>query len=263
MRALIVVVVVAVARIAAADPYVLPWQLRPAGAANVVRSDTAIATHDAGTTVASTLLGAWRVRPTLAPLIRAAVVHDADAYAMSNVLLGVTSARPIAAPWKLAVLGAITLPVGTDPAVAKAGAMARSSMDNALFAVNDAAAIAGADVAWVKRGFTVQAEATLFQLVRVKGEMDPAKTNLTTGLYVGYTARPWLAGGVELRYQRFLSTPAAVVADPSARDTLTFAVGLRTQLGRARPGIAYARGLDDPMGGRSYQIVQVDLPIAF
>jgi hypothetical protein len=273
-------------------PYALPFQLRPAAVADVVRSDTAIARYDAmdgtaGTTVASTFLAAVRITPALAPLVRVAVAHDTaptgtPATAVSNPLVGITYAPKLAAPLKLALLAAVTIPVGSgggdtpDPARAatiKSGVLARSAMDNALFAVDDVAAIGGADLAWVKRGVTVQGEATLFQLERVRGgavQPDAHKTNLTCGVFAGWTARPFLALGAELRYQRYLSTPAAVAADPTgaSRDNLTAAIGVRTKIdlggGRVlKPGLAYARGFDDPTSKRGYQILQIDLPLSF
>ena len=51
-------------------------------------------------------------------------------------------------------------------------------------------------------------------------------------------------------------------------DNITVAAGPRVhlKLGETlwfRPGIAYARGLDNPMADDDYHIVQVDLPLAF
>src|SRR5215207_7996228 len=62
------------ARTAAADPglsrpapYALAWQLRPAAAANVIRSDTTVAGYEDangdGVTTASTLLSSYKVTP--------------------------------------------------------------------------------------------------------------------------------------------------------------------------------------------------------
>jgi hypothetical protein len=286
------------ARRAAADPvlakpapYALAWQLRPAAAANVVRADTTVASYrdgdGDGTTVASTLLASYKVTPTLAPLLRIAAVHNTPAMgeaatSVSNLLVGTTWAPALAAPLRLSVLGAVTLPIGSgggdtpDAAMAtanRAGVMARSSMDNALFAVNDAAAIGGIDLAYVDRGLTLQVEATLFQLVRVRGDAvqpDSTKTNMTSGIHAGYFVLPWLSLGAELRYQRYLSTPSFVDADPTGanRDALSAAAGVRGhfKLGGTRvlrPGIAYARGLDDPMAGRGYDVVQIDVPFSF
>jgi hypothetical protein len=57
-------------------------------------------------------------------------------------------------------------------------------------------------------------------------------------------------------------------ASGASRDTLSVALGVRGHIALGgtrwlRPGASYARGLDDPMTGRHYQIVQIDLPFAF
>jgi hypothetical protein len=277
--------------VAKPPPTSLAWQLRPAAAGNVVRSDTSVAAYDdasgSGTTVVSNLLASYKVTPSLAPVVRIAIARNdpgmgESATSMSNPLLGVTWGRPLAPAVKLAVFGGLALPLGTgggnspDAAMATANrsAMAaRSAMDNALFAVNDLTPIIGVDVAYVAGGFTVQAEATVLQLMRVRGDEaqpDSAKTNFTSGVHAGYFPLPWLSIGGELRYQRYLSTPAFVEADPTgaSRDNLSAAIGLRghVALGNGRwlrPGVAYSRGLDDPMSGRSYDVVQVDVPFVF
>lgn len=272
-------------------PYSLPFQLRPVAPGNVMRSDTTFAAYNMpdgnGTTLATTLLGAYKVSPSLAPLVRLAVVNDSPATGqgattMSNPLFGLLYGKPLAPAVKLGVYGAITLPLGSgggdtpDPAAVaanRAGIAARSSMDNAMFAVNDHALIGGADLAYVKGGLTVQAEFTVFQLTRVRGEdvqADAHKTNVTSGLHAGYFATPWLSLGAELRYQRWLSTPKAVANDATGatRDNITAAAGVRGHIKLSgkrwlRPGIAYTRPIDDPMSGRGYDIIQVDVPLAF
>jgi hypothetical protein len=144
-------------------------------------------------------------------------------------------------------------------------------MDNSMFAVNDLTPTLGLDLAYVAHGLTLQAEATLFELVRVRGEAvqpDALKTNFTTGVHAGYFLVSWLCMSAELRYQRYLTTPAAVAMNPDARDNLTAAVGLRAlwKLGghrSLRPGVSFARGLDLPMSDRDYNIIQLDAPFAF
>lgn len=258
-------------------PYSLAWQLRPAAAATAVRSDTTVAMYGTGSTVASTFLASYKVTPRLAPLFRIAVAHDSPemgegASSLSNLLLGTTWTPALAKPpLKLALFGAVTVPVGSGAAANKSAVLARSGMDNALFAINDTAAIAGVDLAYVKGGFTVQGEMTLFQLVRVRNadmQPDKAKTNLTSGLHAGWFPIPQLSIGGELRYQRYLSTPSFVEATPATRDCLSAAIGVRAHIklgGKRwmRPGVAYARGLDDPMNGRGYDVVQLDLPVSF
>jgi hypothetical protein len=271
-------------------PVSLPWSLRSPAASSVVRLDTAVGTFvDSGTrgeTGASVLTVSDRITSTLAPLARVAFVDNRPAtgpraVAISNPIVGLTWA-PIAAPspWRLATLVAVAVPAGSgggddgNPARAaaeKAAVFARSAMDNSLFAVNYVTPIVGLDLGYVRAGWTVQAEATLFQSARVRGakvDPDAYKTNSTSGVHVGYFLAPWLCASTELRYQRYLSTPKSVAMTPATRDNLTVAFGLRTQIVIAphrvlKPGLSYARGLDDPMAARSYQIVQLDLPFAF
>jgi hypothetical protein len=89
------------------------------------------------------------------------------------------------------------------------------------------------------------------------------------GLHVGYFFIPQLSAGAELRHQRWLSTPASITADEDTlRDNSTFAIGLRVHFGLSgtvwlRPGLAYARAIDDPMDAASYDILQLDIPVAF
>jgi hypothetical protein len=274
-------------------PYSLPWQLRPAAAANVVRSDTSVATYEAagsrGSTVVSTLLASYKVTPTLAPLVRLGVVRNEEpgpmlgaSTAFINPIVGVTWSPKLGPPpVRTAGFVAVTVPVGmggdkpagmdaTAAAVAK-GIPARSAMDNAMFAVNYFTAIAGADVAYVAHGLTVQAEVTVLELLRARNEKfapDAARTNFTSGLHVGYFIVPALSLGGEVRYQRWLSTPKAVAMNPVTRETVTFAVGPRAhfKLGGTtwiRPGLSYSRGLDAPLSKGKYHILQLDVPVAF
>jgi hypothetical protein len=138
-----------------------------------------------------------------------------------------------------------------------------------MFAVDYFTIFPGVDFAWVDHGLTIQIEATLLQLFRVRGDPpESMRTNLTMGLHVGYFLHPQVSLGAELRYQRWLSTPVAVKNDPMMRDVLTAAAGPRfhIQLGDTiwiRPGLSYTRGLDDPMSKQDYGIVQLDVPVSF
>jgi hypothetical protein len=280
------------------EPYSLPWQLRPAGVGNVVRWDTAVAMYkpkgqdESGHTIASFLLFAYKITEDMAPLVRLGVLNDkspgADAKTgLTNAALGFTWAPKISPNMKLAAFLGVAFPIGagggndpsTDAPTPGRGIYARSAMDNAMFAVNDLTVFPGLDLAYVAGGLTVQAEVTVLQLTRVKGDKvqpDKAKTNFTSGLHVGYFVIPQLSLGAELRYQRWLSTPKFVEADEALpsdqqaglRDTLSFAVGprLHFKLGEdmaLHPGIAYARGLDNPMSDNGYNIIQVDVPMSF
>lgn len=274
----------------APPPYSLPWQLRPASIGNVVRIDTISAFWDNaagdGNTQATSLIVTRRLKPTLGLLGRAILTRndppagrEARGTALANPLLGITYAKPLHGGWRLAATLASTIPIGAgggdrpDPGKAQAhlrGIAARSAMDNTLFAVNYWGLVAGVDLARVTPQLTLQAEATLFQLMRVRGarSQDGARTNFTSGLHLGHFLTPRLSLGGELRYQRWLTNAAPVRADRSARGTATFAVGprLHFKLGARtwlRPGLAYARAFDDPLKRQHYGIVQVDLPVSF
>jgi hypothetical protein len=240
---------------------------------------------DSGSTVATMLLGTYALTPRIAPLIRLGFVSNAPpageaGQSLVNPLVGATYLLPLDPTLRLAFFLGVTVPVGmgggNDPDVALAaatgsGILARSAMDNAMFAVNDFTVLPGVDLAFVRSGFTAQVEATLFQLTRVRGEeaqADDTKTNFTTGLHLGYFPIPLLSLGADLRYQRWLSTPRAVADQPERRDTLTFAVGPRVHVELSestwiRPGLSYARGLDAPMTDLEYQVVQLDVPVQF
>jgi hypothetical protein len=135
------------------------------------------------------------------------------------------------------------------------------------------------DFAYVDHKLTVQVEATLFQLFRVKGDdttpssPDSARTNSTMGIHAGYFLAPFVSLGGELRYQRWLSTPTRIVMGaksdfPAASmDTVSFAIGPRFhfKLGNTwlRPGISYSQVVDQPFSSSHYKIMQFDLPVVF
>lgn len=258
-------VLAAVAATAAAPaPYSIPFQLRPAAVPNVVRSDTAFAFHDKGTTVASMLLGALRVTPELGVLARFAYVNGPDGGALANPALGGTYLWKLNPEWRAAFFLGVALPLGGKSAAA--GVLARSAMDNAMFATNYLTVFPGASLAYVAHGLTVQVEATVLELLRAKGSDERARTNLTTGVHVGYFVIPELTLGAEVRYQRFLKNDA--LSGKPAIDNLTVAGGVRGhfRVGETvwlRPGVSYARGLDEPMAGARYHIVQADLIAMF
>ncbi len=278
-------------------PYSIPWQLRPIAATTAVRSDTSTAFYDtngsSGTTVATMLAGSYQLTPHLAPLVRLGFVNDdapgaaVGGSSFINPIVGLTYARRVGS-FRWAAFGGAAIPIGSGsgdhPSAGiadanKTGPLARAAMDNAMFAVNYFSAIVGADAAYVDHKLTVQAEATLFQLLRVHGDdagaasTDAARTNSTMGIHVGYFLFPVLSLGAELRYQRWVTTPTQLNAmgmkvDVPNLDNVTVAIGPRAHfaLGRGmflRPGISYSRALDQPLSGHSYNIVQVDVPVVF
>jgi hypothetical protein len=269
-------------------PYSLPWQLRSAAAANVVRSDSSSGMRsvsgNGGTTVVTLLLASYKVTPELAVMVRGGFVNDApplkDASdAFLNPALGATYVVKLGSGFRLAPFFGLALPLGNgggntpDPAVRAAlgaGILTRSSMDNALFAVNYLTPFPGIDLSWVSRGFTIQAEATLFELIRARGDAvdkDSTRTNFTSGLHLGYFVLPVLSVGGELRYQRWLKNSGIPEGD-ARRDTATAAIGIRAHLKLSdtmwlRPGVAYVQPLDAPMTDQSYRVAQLDVPFAF
>lgn len=272
-------------------PYALPFQLRPAAPPQVLRLDTAIADWgagaDNGTTVASLLLVSKKVHPRVALMARAGVVYndlpgaggDSDV-GFTNVAIGGAWGKNLSPDVRFAAYLMAALPVGSgggnEPdagqlGAVRAGVAARSAMDNAMFAVNDVVLFPGVDLAWVKNRWTVQGEVTILGLWRVRGEdvqADARRTNMTTGLHVGYFPARGFSLGTELRYQRWLSTPGAVKANSKARDTATLAFGprLHKKFGETtwfRPGLVVALPLDDPLAEQDYLIVQIDLPVNF
>ncbi len=264
-------------------PYSVPWQLRPAAIITGVRSDTSIAAYEDASkksthAVASLLTVIYKVTPEFAPFLRLAAVATPKGGGMANPAFGGTYLYKLNSALRLAGFLGVALPAGEGggndvaPGVGNAvrtGVLARSAMDNALFAINDTTLFPGVDLAYVDHGLTVQVEATVLFLMRSRGDevqKDRSKVNFTSGLHVGYFVLPWLSAGAELRYQRWLSTPVAVGADKTGalRDNLSFAVGPRFhfKLGEStwlRPGASYARGLDQPMAGAKYSIAQLDL----
>jgi hypothetical protein len=282
-------------------PYSLPFQLRPAQAVSVVRTDTSFAFYDdpatsaAGTTIASTLLASYKVTDNISPLVRVGMVSNSPpnvdgAAGFLNPVLGVTYGMTLTPELRLALFFGTALPFGSgggdtpDPAKAAsnaAGIRARSALDNAMFAVNDLVLFPGASLAYVAHGLTVQIEATVLELLRVRGEdavnamgnpinPDSSRTNLTAGVHVGYFVFPELSGAIELRHQRWLSTPTAIENDATdtLRDTTTVAVGPRVhfKLGEKswiRPALALAVGLDDPLKRWESRSVQLDIPVIF
>ncbi len=125
----------------------------------------------------------------------------------------------------------------------------------------DATATVGADVAYVKHGFTAQAEATLSQSVRARGDKtvagaDPLRTRATMCAHLGMFLGRHVSVGADLEYRRWLSHPTMLdaMSDPRVPSadqdlaTLTASIGARVHfhVGKAsiHPGLSYTRGFD-------------------
>jgi len=273
-------------------PYSVPWQLRLAVPATVIRPDVSLSIREdmngnQGYTTVTTLLGAVQVAPPVAVFARVGVLQDSPpageaAASFLNPIVGAMYSLKPLPELPIAFSLGLSIPVGMgggngpDPSVAaatRAGFLARASMDNGLFAVNDLAIAPAVDIAYVAHGVTLQAEALLAQLIRVRGEQvnpDSARTSATFAFHAGYSFVPEVSIGAEIRHQRWVSTPALIAADTTGtlRDTTSFAVGPRfnLNLGKAavmRPGLVYMRGRDRPMTAQNYQIVMLDLLVRF
>jgi hypothetical protein len=259
-------------------PYSVPFQLRGTSPARAVRLDNALDFYGNNSVVNVLLFNAsWSFHPRMYVLGRLGVTFNAPsdaagATSLSNLLLGGAYVQPFG-DFRFAAFLGVTLPTATGGGndspgfmrAANSAAMpARNAMDNALFAANDMAVIPGLDLAWVKYGATVQLELNLTQVFRVRGEAvqsDVMKTNLTSGLHLGYFVLPQLSLGAELRYQRWLSNPAAVVANEALRQNLNAGVGARLHLKLSpslviRPGLSYSHGL---ISASAHNVVQVDV----
>jgi len=284
--------------------YSLPWQLRPVIIGNLARVDSVAAVfNDANgnldEAVATVVSASYQVNREWAPMMRLAFVgNDApgeatDGSSFANPLVGATYARPLGS-YRLALFGATTLPIGTGggdaPNIRAAKTNAASSTarpaDDAMFAVNYTTAIAGADFAYVNHGLTAQAEATLLQFVRIRGEngigaTDFFRTEAAVGLHLGYFIGSHFSLSSDLYYRRWLSHPTTLSAATGARVALsdgdmastTVAVGPRFHFrvgkqGWIRPGISFVRGFDArgfgaPLLTGQATGVQVDVPVMF
>lgn len=279
----------------ATEPYVSPFLLRGVGAGNALQLDTTVAPYtDSKTKLGQTATVSLfsvsaRVASELALNVKFGVVRNDHPSAPSstastgatNLAFGGMWGTTIADYWRVSASACIAAPIGAgggsrpdvdNAAAMKAAVLARGGMDNTMFAVNDVPIPLGLDVAYVRRGFTAQVELTVAPMVRARGAQsspDRSKVNATSGLFFGYFLVPrQFSVGAELRYQRYLSTPDAVAKDSSLRDNLTTGGGVRGYFELAsnvsfRPGLSYGTGLEGAVADRHFQMVQVDLPIAF
>lgn len=276
-------------------PYSIPFGLRPALAVNVVRLDSALGlfkdpvSGESGSTFVSTLLASYKFTDNISPLVRIGVVSNSppdtamdpgSGTGFLNPLLGINYMHKVG-DFRITPFLGVALPLGNgggdkpDAAQALArsqGLFTRSALDNAMFAVNDFVIFPGLDIALIKSGLTLQVEATLLQLRRVRGndqvQPDAMRTNFTAGVHAGYFFIPEFSFAAELRHQRWLSTPVAVAANDKLRDTSTFAFGPRfhfkvTETAWLRPAITYAVPLDDPMSDNEYKVIQLDIPFIY
>jgi hypothetical protein len=271
-------------------PYTPPFQLRSIIPKSGVRLDTILGLYrgpsSSNAQVTVMFLSAqWRVAEPIALQVRWGIDsnqtgNDNTRTGIVNPTLGALIGVPVGRDFRFGMSIAVGTPIATgggdtpdpnDVALQKQGMLARSAMDNVSFAVNDVGFPSGLSFALIRAGVTAQVDATLIPSVRVKGasaQTDNSKVNSTCGFFLGYLPVRELSVGFELRYQRYLTTPAAVERDPSARENLTMAIGPRFHFEIAegawvRPGLSYGRGLIGPSEQQSFQMVQLDVPFSF
>lgn len=280
------------------SPYTLPWQLRSVVPANALRLDSAVASYRAkagnsnGLAGTSVLTGMYKVSPDVALLTRIGMIRNhppaplSHATSFLNPLVGVTYLQNFSNTLRLSLFFGLTLPIGTgggnqpDPSIQAAnsvGILARSAMDNALFAVNYLALIPGVSVAYLASDVTLQVEASVLQLTRVRGDLidkDASRTNFTSGIALGYAVSPLVSALTELRYQRWLRHETVSLTASPAVENLSLALGPRFTVKfdnfTAKPGVAYVQGLAGAMANanysypsNSYKVIYFDLPISF
>ena len=287
---------------AARAPYSLPFQQRPVIAASAIRSDTSFGAYEntlgqKGFAVISELSGSWRVPGTgsapatgLTPFAKFTVVGDAPpgtatgGFAFVNPLVGAWYAFSSGSGLRASAFAGVTIPVGEGGGdtpnkgqldARAVGPVIRAGMDNTLFAVNDVSLIPGFDIAYVADGLTLQAEANLCELLRVRGaeaQLEASRTAFTGGVHAGYFVTDFLSIGVEFRIQWWLDPPFAVESHKpnTSYDLTSVGVGprLHFKLGPdvwIRPGVAFTRGFDPPMTPKAFNddVVQLDVPVVF
>jgi hypothetical protein len=287
-----------------ASRYSLPWQLRQVTIGGGARLDSVLAAfNDAngnlGVVSASGLSVSYPITGEITPMLRLGFVRNnapgaaLDGSSFANPLFGASYGRS-SGPFKLALFGATTIPVGTgggnDPdakaARANLAAMTARPADDVMFAVNYLTEMVGGDFAYVGHGFTAQVEATLEELVRVRGgksssALDQFRTDAVVGLHLGYFIGSHFSVGSDLRYQRWLSHPTTLNAATRTQvplsdrdmDAVTVAAGLRLHFGfgeqtSIHPGISVMRGFEGrgfaaPLVTAQTTAVQLDIPVAF
>lgn len=269
MKAAVVALALVPAGVVAAEPVATPWQLHAVAPVDAVEADTAIAAardpHGNVDLAEPTVVSAsYQVARGWAATLRLGVVaNDApgaalDGVAVGNPIVGVTSTTGTAR-WRFAGFAAAALPIGGAPdaraAKAAAAAITARPADEAMFALDSATAIAGADVAYVRHGITAQAEASLAPSVRVHGTAtDALRARAAVGAHVGVFLGAHVSLGVDLAYRRWLAHPTTIDEMTGARvplaelATLTAAIGARVhvRLGAVtvHPGLSYTRGFD-------------------
>jgi hypothetical protein len=263
----------------------LPWHMRPMVAVTLLRIDGDIAFTNAGRSEATIASAGWAFIPNFGVFARIAMTNNQpnmgpSGTALSNPIVFGLWTPQIVPHIRAIVMGGLALPVGMgggnhpDPgqrAAIASGVYTRLAMDNALFAVNYITPTVGLGLGYADHRVTVIAESTVLQLFRVRGEqldLEPTRTNFTAGIHVGYTFIDYLTASVEMRYQRWLTTPVPVMLNPALRDEPNVEFGLRGNIPFSnkvlmRPGFGASVPLTGRLGPNKGWVLQFDVPVAF
>lgn len=282
-------------------PYVAPFAPRGTGAGTSVRAETAYGL-DTGvsSTIVQYLAASWAPVEHLSLYGRTGWSYyfpnaGPATSAFTNLAVGALCAYKLGRDFRWSATIGTGLPVGQgggddpDPgeaAALAAGSLARSRFEGStMFSPNDVAPYLGGDLAWVRGGFTLQAEVTVFALFRVRGDgtnpatgkpwdPDAVKGSVDLAFHAGYFVVPQLSVQVEVRDQTYLGTPAAVAAGNISQSWVTVGGGVRGHLklgpkASFHPGIAFFQPLNDAIlkptvhTALSYHVFLLDLPVSF
>ena len=272
-----------------AEPYPSLFMMGSPTPGTGVKADATLATFskDGNPGLASVFLvsGGYKITDSFGVRLRLGVdrvaVDGADTkVGFLNPDIGAVYAWRLGRWLRLGVGLTLRLPLGSgggndgDPdlvAAHKSASLARSSMEGSMYSVNDFSTGYTVNFAYVGHGLTAQAQSSIFTSFRARGDevqSDTFKASWTQYVGLGYFIIPALSIGTELRYQRYVSTPSSVEKDPSARQNLTVAGGLRAHFKVSdsvsiKPGASYAHGLVGPVSTGDYNMFELDLPVSF
>ena len=187
-------------------------------------------------------------------MVKFTVVNDSPpgtatgGFAFVNPLVGAWYAFDLGSGFRASTFLGVTVPVGMGGGntpnkgeldARTVGPVIRAGVENPLFAVNDLSMLPGVDVAYVDHGLTLQLEATICELVRVRGaeaQLEASKTAFVGGAYAGYFLTKFLSVGAEFRIQWWLDPPFAVQNHKpnTSNDSRLWGSGRAFSFGRGR-----------------------------
>src|SRR5690606_2482220 len=94
-------------------------------------------------------------------------------------------------------------------------------------------------------------------------EADAAKTRIRVAAHGGYRIHRYVEPFVELRWFRFVSSPAFVEADSALADNLFAGIGVAATFTPLRAQLAYLRALEAPVSRDDFAVFAIRLGIDF